>query len=145
VPFELFDTCRDVSNTFQKAPPKTGKNCVQPVFYEPGIVYLGGASAPPALGIAFGTGDRSLTRRLRATAHSSELREERLLLRHRRRLDRDHDGQERPDQPDAGALPSNPCQPYDPAVCGLRASFSTTRRAGEDDDDGLLDPGQLSV
>ena len=63
-PFLIFDSCKDVDGAvFQKSPPKVGKNCVQPIFYEPGIVFLGGASSPPALGIAFGTGDRaSLTR-----------------------------------------------------------------------------------
>ena len=52
---------------FKKPPPKTGKNCVQPIFYEPGIVYLGGAVSPPALGIAFGTGDRAALTRFNPT------------------------------------------------------------------------------
>jgi hypothetical protein len=32
---------------------------LQPIFYEPGIVYLGGSANPPGLGIAFGTGNRA--------------------------------------------------------------------------------------
>jgi hypothetical protein len=49
-PFLLFDGCEN-----------SGTACasLKPVFYEPGIVYLGGAGAPPALGIAWGTGDRA--------------------------------------------------------------------------------------
>jgi hypothetical protein len=31
----------------------------QPIFFEPGIVYLGGSANPPGLGIAFGTGNRA--------------------------------------------------------------------------------------
>jgi hypothetical protein len=119
-PFQLFDTCRDVSGAFQKSPPKTGKNCVQPIFYEPGIVYLGGASSPPALGIAFGTGDRSSLTRLNPTQTVppnpaiSELNSFYYVI----------DGGStattmgRTDLIDI-TPPATPCVPYDPAICGL--------------------------
>ncbi|HEY4229838.1 MAG TPA: hypothetical protein VGO79_06680, partial [Thermoanaerobaculia bacterium] len=122
VPFELFDTCRDVSNAFQKAPPKTGKNCVQPVFYEPGIVYLGGASAPPALGIAFGTGDRSqLTRSAPSDGATPPTFEKNGFYYI---IDGGATSQTmgRNDLIDltlAANGGTNPCQPYDPTVCGL--------------------------
>ncbi len=48
-PFLLFDGCESSGACVPK----------QPIFYEPGIVFLGGAATPPVLGIAFGTGDRS--------------------------------------------------------------------------------------
>ena len=54
LPFQLYDSCKDITGF---------SGCSEPVFFEPGIVYLGGAAAPPALGIAFGTGYRAdLTR-----------------------------------------------------------------------------------
>ena len=49
-PFLLFDGCEAVAGVCANK---------QPIFYEPGIVFLGGAATPPVLGIAFGTGDRS--------------------------------------------------------------------------------------
>jgi len=49
-PFELFDGCQTSAGVCTH---------IQPIFYEPGIVFLGGAGAPPALGVAFGTGNRA--------------------------------------------------------------------------------------
>jgi Tfp pilus tip-associated adhesin PilY1 len=49
-PFELFDGCEASAGVCTH---------IQPIFYEPGIVFLGGSGAPPALGIAFGTGNRA--------------------------------------------------------------------------------------
>jgi Tfp pilus tip-associated adhesin PilY1 len=50
VPFLLFDGCQLAAGTC------TNK---RPVFFEPGVVYVGGAGSPPVLGIAFGTGNRA--------------------------------------------------------------------------------------
>jgi type IV pilus assembly protein PilY1 len=50
-PYLLFNGCGTTANT---ACPNS-----QPIFYEPGIVYVGGTVNPPTLGIAFGTGDRA--------------------------------------------------------------------------------------
>ncbi len=49
-PFLLFDGCE-----------MSGTACAlkRPIFYEPGIVFIGGSGAPPVLGIAFGTGNRA--------------------------------------------------------------------------------------
>jgi hypothetical protein len=49
-PFLLFDGCE-----------LGGGACAnkKPIFFEPGIVFLGGAGNPPILGIAFGTGNRA--------------------------------------------------------------------------------------
>ena len=49
-PFLLFDGCQ-----------VSGTACTNqaPIFFEPGIVYVGGSGAPPLLGIAFGTGNRA--------------------------------------------------------------------------------------
>jgi Tfp pilus tip-associated adhesin PilY1 len=49
-PFRLFDGCELGGGTCANK---------KPIFFEPGIVYLGGAGSPPVLGIAFGTGDRA--------------------------------------------------------------------------------------
>jgi Tfp pilus tip-associated adhesin PilY1 len=49
-PFQLFDGCQVAAGVCTQ---------IQPIFYEPGIVFLGGAGTPPALGIAFGTGNRA--------------------------------------------------------------------------------------
>ncbi len=50
-PFLLFNGCGVTTNV----------PCVntRPIFYDPGIVYVGGTVNPPTLGIAFGTGDRA--------------------------------------------------------------------------------------
>jgi Tfp pilus tip-associated adhesin PilY1 len=121
-PFELFDSCRDVSNAFQKAPPKSGKNCVQPIFFEPGIVYLGGASAPPALGIAFGTGDRSELTRSAPSDGGSPPNFEKNSFYYVIDGGSTATTMGRNDLIDLTLVANggtNPCQPYDPAVCGL--------------------------
>jgi hypothetical protein len=122
VPFELFDTCRDVDPKFQKTPPKTGLNCVQPIFYEPGIVYLGGASAPPALGIAFGTGDRSELTRAAVTDGQPTPTFEYNGFYYVIDGGSNATTMGRNDLIDLTLVANggtNPCQPYDPAVCGL--------------------------
>ena len=119
VPFHLFDTCKDVSAaTFPKPPPGVGKNCSQPIFYDPGIVYLGGAASPPALGIAFGTGDRASLTRANPTDPTDPLVSQ-------------HNGfyyvidgggdvtMSRTDLIDLTPPAVNPCVPYDPAICGI--------------------------
>ncbi len=49
-PFLIFNGCGATSGICPN---------VQPIFFEPGIVYLGGAGTPPTLGIAWGTGYRA--------------------------------------------------------------------------------------
>ncbi len=49
-PFLLFDGCELAAGTC------TNK---RPIFFEPGIVYVGGAGSPPVLGVSFGTGNRA--------------------------------------------------------------------------------------
>jgi hypothetical protein len=131
VPFELFDTCRDVNPIFQKTPPKTGLNCVQPIFYEPAIVYLGGASAPPALGIAFGTGDRSsLTRTAPNDGLTPPVQFEKNGLYYIIDGGSTATTMGRNDLIDLTPPAVNPCQPYDPAICGLTGfvlDFETPR------------------
>jgi hypothetical protein len=51
VPFLIFNGCGTVADAIC---PNTW-----PIFYEPGIVFLGGSANPPALGIGFGTGNRA--------------------------------------------------------------------------------------
>lgn len=51
-PFELFDSCNGV------AANANGLPCGQPIFYEPGLVFLGGSVNPPTLGVAWGSGYR---------------------------------------------------------------------------------------
>ena len=129
-PFQLFDTCRDVSNSFQKTPPKTGKNCVQPIFYEPGIVYLGGAATPPALGVAFGTGDRSSLTRLNPTTTGPPPASEKNSFYYVIDGGSTASTLGRTDLIDlTPGGPVNPCVPYNPAICGMSAAeryrFST--------------------
>jgi hypothetical protein len=50
-PFLLFNGC---GTTADVVCPN-----LQPIFFEPGIVFLGGSGSPPGLGIAFGTGNRA--------------------------------------------------------------------------------------
>jgi Neisseria PilC beta-propeller domain len=57
-PFMLFNGC----GTATGAGPcvsGTGTSTVKPIFFEPAIIFVGGSTAPPTLGVAFGTGDRS--------------------------------------------------------------------------------------
>ena len=49
-PFLLFDGCQLAAGAC------TNK---RPVFFEPGVVFVGGAGSPPVLGISFGTGNRA--------------------------------------------------------------------------------------
>jgi type IV pilus assembly protein PilY1 len=49
-PFLLFDGCEPTAGVCAQN---------QPIFYEPGIVFVGGAATTPALGVAFGTGNRA--------------------------------------------------------------------------------------
>ncbi|HWZ85522.1 MAG TPA: PilC/PilY family type IV pilus protein [Thermoanaerobaculia bacterium] len=49
-PFLLFDGCEATAGVCTQH---------QPIFYEPGIVFLGGGGASPGLGIAWGTGNRA--------------------------------------------------------------------------------------
>jgi hypothetical protein len=49
-PFLIYNGCGALSGVCPDS---------QPIFYEPGIVYLGGSANPPAFGIAFGTGNRA--------------------------------------------------------------------------------------
>jgi len=50
-PFLVFNGCGTIADAIC---PNTW-----PIFYEPGIVFLGGSANPPGLGIAFGTGNRA--------------------------------------------------------------------------------------
>jgi hypothetical protein len=49
-PFLLFDGCETSGTTCAN---------LRPIFFEPGVVFVGGSGSPPVLGIAFGTGDRA--------------------------------------------------------------------------------------
>jgi len=49
-PFLLFDGCELAAGTC------TNK---RPIFFEPGVVFVGGGGTPPVLGISFGTGNRA--------------------------------------------------------------------------------------
>ncbi len=50
-PFLLFNGCGTTSDVVCPVS--------RPIYYEPGIVYLGGSVNPPAVGVAFGTGNRA--------------------------------------------------------------------------------------
>jgi Tfp pilus tip-associated adhesin PilY1 len=49
-PFQLFDGCGVTTGVCTD---------VQPIFYDPAILFIGGSVAPPALGISWGTGNRA--------------------------------------------------------------------------------------
>ena len=79
-PFLLFNGC----GTATGAGPcvdGTGTSTVKPIFFEPAIIFVGGSTAPPTLGVAFGTGNRAELARPNTV-------DPELLLRPRQRPDR---------------------------------------------------------
>ena len=57
-PFLLYNGCGTALGT-GPCVDGTGKQVIQPIFFEPALIFLGGSTSPPTLGVAFGTGNRA--------------------------------------------------------------------------------------
>ncbi len=125
-PFLLFDGC-EVSGT--------ACSSQKPIFFEPGIVFVGGSGAPPLLGIAFGTGNRAELARPNVAVSG-------LLLRRGFGPDDEDLREDRPARPDA-ALGIGVRRSVHRPLHGCRQWLPTRLRLleREDDVDHLLDAG----